>query len=388
MAYIEGNQKGEVNAMKNNSALQSILQAYVDQGEIAGIALRVRFRDEIVFDDSYGYADIEMKRKVSKDTIFRLASMTKPIIAIGIMILVEEGKLRLDDPLSSYLSSYSNMHVEGSNHDCGKPITIRTMLNHSSGMGERPGSSEKIMEIFEQPDTLEKRVEKLSGIELDFEPGTDTGYSALWAYEVLGRIIEIVSELELDTFLRKKIFEPLGITDIIYTLTEEQVSRMAKLYEYNNGSLLDVTQSDVMWKSITHYKNYYSGTAGLKGSIAAYDQFVRMLFGKGSVEGKQIVSKQSMSELLRNSGPADKFIADGIYWGLGMIVFGKREETGRFVGEGSFGWSGAYGTHFYVDPAHELQMVLMVNRSNIGGADSYISKELERYVYRTFVKEI
>ena len=148
MAYIEGNQKGEVNAMKNNSALQSILQAYVDQGEIAGIALRVRFRDEIVFDDSFGYADIEMKRKVSKDRIFRLASMRKPLIALGIMILVDEGKLRLDDPLSSYLSSYSNMHVEGSNHDCGKPITIRTMLNHSSGMGERPGSSEKNMEVL------------------------------------------------------------------------------------------------------------------------------------------------------------------------------------------------------------------------------------------------
>lgn len=391
-----------------------MLNQYVNNNEIAGASLIVRKDGEIVCQTDCGYADIENKVPVTDQTMFRLASMTKPVISVAAMILVEQRKLSLTDNISDYLPSYKNMMVpdkvigfeELYQADPENPfgpkaaaavlkdinfipaknqITILDLLNHSSGMGQGAVSMGPAMSIMLPGDTLAERVEKFAGIALDFEPGTMTGYSAAVAYEVLGRIIEIVSGLDLNTFLYTYLFKPLGITDMSYSLTEEQIKRIPRIYESTEGKLIDVTDTEAGWKTVNPLVNgYYSGSAGLLGSLEEYDKFAQMLYHNGELNGVRILKEETVKQMVTESSNHHKPFFAGTVWGLGMVVFGDLSETNRYVGKGSFGWSGAYGTHFYVDPINKLTTVLMLNRSNMGGADSYISKRLEEVIYQEY----
>ena len=335
--------------------------------------------------------------------------MTKPIIAVNIMQYVERGVLSLDDEITKYLPQFNNLFVSEkliSPEDADETglkvkdevlrsiklvpaernIKILDLLNHTSGMGQGLLGSGFILDHCSAEDTLSDRLNIYSEAPCDFQPGTGTGYSAMAGFDILGAILEIVSGKDLESCLVENILKPLGIKDIAFLLNHEQEDRLSRLYEYSNGNLIDTTDTDFLWnlfRSIPGKR--YSACAGLYGTLETYDRFARMLLGRGEIDGVRLLEEKTVQLM---STPSTKHEKDpGCRWGLGMLIWGDRINTGRYLEEGTFGWSGAFGTHFYIDPKNNMTVVIMLNRSNIDGEWSYISKEISDIVYQTYVEK-
>lgn len=373
-------------SMVENDAVRKLLMSNIEQKRIAGASVLIRKNGRIVCDSYYGYANIEKEKSLSCDSIFRLASMTKPIMAIAIMKLQEEGKLDIHDKISHYLPEFSKKKI------AGREITILDILNHSSGLGQTPYSTDLYENKVRPENTLPDRVRLISELPLDFQPGEQTGYSPSVAYEVLGRIIEISSNRNLQDFIQTNVCEPLGCKDLSFRLTQEQNHRLVQLYEYRNGGLKNVSDTEPFWKLISSSSSdYCSGSAGLLGTIHSYDRIVQMLAKDGiTPEGTQYLTKESVRLLSSESAEKHMEMNPGVVLGLGMAIFQTPEKAGRKLGKGTFGWSGAYGTHFFIDKERKLTVILGVNLSNIGGADSFLSRELENVIaeeYAYFGKE-
>jgi CubicO group peptidase (beta-lactamase class C family) len=392
----------ELNYMSIKNEMDALLQKRKFSGY--GVSIRQNGRDIVrVFG---GERDIAQSLPMAGNTIVRLASMTKPVIAVGAMILSDRGLLSIDDRIDRYLPEFSrmeaadkylsfmdvyepdpdnplvpkfradalmNIHVEPAR----KPITIEDILRHRSGMGQGPFSA-SILEKSDRPGmTLEERVKLFSTLPLDFQPGAFTGYSPAVAFDVLGRIIEIVSGEDLNSFIRKYICDPLEITDLGFDLTEEQLQRLSRLYESGPDGLTDATDSDHGWQLVDPLPTgYYSGSAGLLGSLDAYDRFVQMLAGKGIYGSKRILIESTVQAMTSEASGPDMF--PGLFWGLGMSVRKDPQLAGSPLSAGSYGWSGAYGTHFFIDPVKALTGVMVMQVSNIGGAGSPVIPVFER----------
>lgn len=389
-----------------------VLKKYVDQNKIPGAVILIRKDGEILCEEELGLADIAGKKFISKNTILRLASMTKPIIGIAVMQLIEEKKMDLYDEVSLYIPQFTNMRVCISNLTDGfyKPdpnnpmgkralqediknmryvpsrrnITIFDLLNHCSGLGMGEIGKTLAENFQDGSDTLVERAKKYANLPLDFQPGTGSGYSEIVGFDVLAAIIEIVSGEDINSYLHKHIFEPLDIKDISYKLDEEQLLRLARLYEYNlKGELIDVTDTSEFWRNVNPLVNkYYSGAAGLFGTVKDYEKITHMLLNKGILNGVRILETETVEKMAGINISHDSVMAPGTYWGLSMLVFDKPAQYNSSVAPGSFGWSGAFGTHFWIDWKNNLDVVLGINRSNIGGADSPVSREIETAVYR------
>lgn len=390
--------------------IKNRMQRYLEEHRFAGATVLVREKGKEELSVCFGKRDIERGLPVSEKTIFRLASMTKPVIAVAAMILTEQGKWKLDDPVKKYLPAFQNQkaankmvgfmdiyeadpenplvskyHPEKLKDIClvslERPVTIRDILGHCSGMGQGPFSNQIYQQKAVPGQTLEERVNIIGGIPLDFQPGSFASYSAAVAFDVLGRLIEIVSEEDLDTFIRKHICEPLAIQDMGFRLTEEQLERVARIYEAKDGILADVTETDKFWKMVNPLADgYFSGSAGMFGSLEAYDRFVQMLAKGGELDGVRILKPETVLSMSQRSVEYCLEMSPGIVWGLGMIVHENPAKSGRKVSKGTFGWSGAYGTHFFIDPVRQITAVMMMSVSNIGGADSDIARQLENDV--------
>lgn len=396
--------------------IQSInyeMEKYIQTNEMAGAALIVRRYGDEVYRNKWGYADIEKKQQVEYDTIYRLASMTKPITSVAIMQLVEQGKMRLDDSISEYLRGFDKPRVfalelmedgkykSDSSYPAGlsiaellkimkyiparRQVTIRDLLSHSSGMGMGPLGLEFASKLIDKNDNLERRVNRWSKLPLDFQPGTKTGYSAIVGFDILGRIVEVVSGLNYQDYLRKKIFEPLGIKDISFQLTNEQLARRAKLYCSEDGKHVLVQEGDELWKEINpEIAGYYSGAAGLSGSIEDYDKFTTMLANRGAFNGVRILNKETVASIQNRGAKKQLNSSPGSYWGLGMRVFAQPELDNLKVAPGTYGWSGAYGTHMFIHPGTGISATFVMNRTNIGGASSPIARKVEELVFGIF----
>ncbi len=392
-----------------------LLEKLILNSEIAGAGLIVRRNghEEIRFVD--GYSDVASQKKTTIDTVYHLASMTKPITAIAAMQLVEKGQLSVMDPIDKYLPEFGEMLVSDRligfgdcyNADPDNPmmavmiqdemnkvkmikaknkILIRDLLNHSSGLGMGVVSNEAVMNCFGEDDNLRERVEKFAETPLDFEPGTMTGYSAVVAFDVLGRIIEIISGDDLDTYFKKFIFNPMGIKDMGFIMDASQRTRLSCIYKKVDDEMIEDESADSFIRMLDASINgYYSGAGGLFGTLAEYDKIVQMLLNRGVYEEVRIIGQETLELMVQESATHSKELMPGVVWGLGMAVFGNEEETKRSVSKGSYGWSGAFGTHFYVDPLNNIGATLVLQRSDLGGADSYISRELEASIYETFI---
>ncbi len=389
---------------------KKVFQDYLEEKKFAGVNMLVRKDGKEVFRYKNGLRDVDNNLPVEYDTIFRLASMTKPVVAVAALILSDRKQLGLDDEIAKYIPAFS--HMQAADRLVGfmdiyeadpenpmipryrpekldgielipveNPITIRDILGHCSGMGHGPYSCILYEKGLRPDQTLEERVNWIAEVPLDFQPGTHTGYSAGVAFEVLGRIVEIVSGKDLNTFVQDEICRPLGIKDLGYQLDNRQISRISRIYEAKDGRLKDVTETDASWKTVNPLTNgYFSGSAGMFGSLEAYDRFAAMLAGGGVLDGVRILKEETVKRIGTNSSDRHLMMEPGIGWGLGMIVHENTEASGRKVSVGSFGWSGAYGTHFFVDPVKCISAVMMMSVSNIGGANSPIAKVFENCV--------
>ena len=371
----------------NFSALRAAYRAHnekrVNERYCMGSICGVWSKEGELWRDSVGFADLAGTRRITGNTVFRMASMTKPITATAFMQTVERGKITLDTPIAAVLPEYEHMRVAHgisggrvlSSYVAPTLITPRHLLSHSSGMG--CGSVGALQEkSIDRSRSLAAVVRAYAEGFLDFEPETNVKYSALWAFDVLARLVELLSDMPYEEYLKKYIFAPLGMVDTTYYPNDGQVERCA--------DFLERTSTGLVPRSIFPREGFLglgSGTvcggAGLFSTLDDYSRFAQMLLHEGCFEGAQILTPFSVKQMAEHQ---EIFTSRGRVenpFGLGMRVCGEPCET-QPLPKGSFGWSGAFGTHFWVDPENGLVCIYLMNLANGGGSDEEAAKEFER----------
>ena len=338
------------------------MQQFVDVGEISGAVTLVALDGQIIHLEAVGLADIEADRPMQKDTIFRIASMTKPISATAVMILAEEGKLSIDDPVSKYIPSFGNVTLKES--DMKPVITIRHLITHTAGL-DRPERREG----EPRPNwTLEETADRLAALPLKFEPGTSWEYSS--GVTICGRIIEVVSGKPYDVFVGERILGPLGMNDTTFEPDSAQRARTAKVYQPSeeDGSLV---VSKRLFTSEPGAKRTPSPSGGLYSTATDMARFYQMILNGGEIDGKRIISESSVKAMITNqTGDLAVGFTPVNCWGLGWCIVRKPSGVTGMLSPGTFGHGGAYGTQGWVDPERRAIFVLMIQGSELGNTDA------------------
>ncbi len=391
------------NAVKLAVAQES-LERRIREGALAGAAFLVSRGGRTALSAVQGYADIEKGLRLQKDSIFRLASMTKPIIAVAVMTLAEQGKIRLEDPLGKYIPEFANdfyvavpnVRTDIAAYDpdpdapagsipddipsyslepATRPITVRDLLTHSCGLGQGAVGFREL-QMPGPGATLSVHIPTWANVPLDFQPGSRTGYSPIAAFDILGRLVEIASGLPLNLYLQRALLQPLGMRDTTFAPSKEQRARTVALYESTGGELRRSADQNPFI-----HPTYYSGAGGLLGTLEDYCRFAKMLAEEGEFEGKRILNAMTVREMASPQLPNGiEGFPEWQTWGLGMRVVIEGESPETPLSTGSFGWSGAWGTHFWIDPSKDLFAVLMINLANAGGSEAETAREFESAV--------
>jgi len=331
---------------------------------------------------------------------------------VGILKLMDQGLLALDDPLSKFLPQFKNMQVCADKRYAFKPgmnmisllpkllffrmgkvkaipadreITIRDLLSHSSGLAQGVVGLIAMMKDKSVRESLSQQADIFGNYVLDFQPGTGTGYSPLAGFDMLTRVIEVVSGMDAASFFQKEIFSPLEMADSTFWPTEAQKSRLVHAYKRKKGNLVDVTGTKDDMNGMLHRgPGYIAGCGGLFSTLTDYDRFVQMLANGGTYKGNVILKPETV-ELMHTEAPAMHLEPDpGQVWGLGVKIRQDPEKGKLPVTAGTYGWSGAFGTHFFISPADNLSCVWVTNRTDLGGSGSYISAKIEELVFSGF----
>jgi CubicO group peptidase (beta-lactamase class C family) len=377
--------------------IQQYLQRRIDAGEMTGASAVVLRKGKVVYQTYQGVMDLESKKPVTADTMFRIASMTKPVTSIALMMMIEEGKVHLNDPVSRYIPEFKSLKVAiatgqpapaAANGGRGgappfytmpltREVTIKDLLTHVSGLASGTLSNSTVQAIArKQGETLAQYIPRLGSTALEFQPGTRWAYSAQAGHDTLGRIVEIASGLPLDKFFQTRIFDPLGMKDIAFWPTDANWPRVASVYILQQGKLNKNASPNGMSSNV-----YFMGSGGLISTPLDYLPFGAMLANNGSLNGKQILGKKTV-EMLRSMHVPDSLPgrAAGEGYGLGVRVVTDHAKNGTMLSDGTFGWSGVYGTHFFVDPVENLVGVLMVQTAN-----QEVNRDFENLVAQSII---
>jgi CubicO group peptidase (beta-lactamase class C family) len=370
-----------------------VVKKAIDAGEVAGVVTLVARRGQIVHFDAQGYADLASKRPMRTDNIFRLASMGKPITAVAVMMLVEEGKIRLNDPVAQYIPEFKGLTkvavpkpggAEGAYDlvDVSRPITVRDLLTHgsglmSNGLGQRSAgdSTQRAPE-----DTLATYIPKLGSVPLDFQPGTLWRYSGLAGFDVLSRIVEIVSGQPYDRWLEEHLFAPLGMPDSGFHFTGRQAERVATIYTRRPGESLQPNPNQALSAV------YFSGAGGLATSPEDYLQFAQMLLNGGELGGKRLLGPRTVDLMVANhtgdmvNGQFGR-PARGMGFGLGMQTVLDPVAAELAVSQGAFSWPGGSGVSFWVEPKEALVSIYMIQ----GGSGADLRRAYEMAIRQAIV---
>lgn len=340
------------------------MKSFVARGRAAGIVTLLAHRGKILQLSAIGVQDLESKTPMKEDTIFQIASMTKPITCVGVMILAEDGLLAITDPVEKFLPAFAKLQIrekkEGEDLEevrkPKRPITIRDLMTHTSGMGS--GYPEDFKDLFDKRDRpLAEAVDAFPTRYLDFEPGTKWSYSNM-GIATLGRIIEIVSGKSYEAFLDERIFKPLGMNDSYFFVPESLRSRIATIYRLEGEKL---SKADVDLYRIG--AKYPAPEAGLYSTAQDLFRFYQMMLGGGALDGKQILSKASVELMTRvHTGDLKAGFSPGIGYGLGWAVVRNVEGMFRLNSIGTYGHGGLYHTYGFVDPQKELIGVILMQR--------------------------
>ena len=352
--------------------MDDMLNKLIQSNRIPGCGLKVRKNGELVYDKCLGLYDVEKEKAVTERTIYRMASMTKLIIAVSIMHLTEEGVLSLNDNLVKFFPHYPEEK---------KRVRIRHLLNHSSSLGQLQPRNDFYDQNFAPEDLLEERVDKWADMPFDCELGESADYGAIVNFDILGRIIEIVTGENLDAWLKKNIFHPLGMMDTGYFLTEEQKIRKAPIYISTDGKRVLPFDNDPLIQAVTSDFGYCSGAGGIFSTLYDYDRFTTMLVNGGKLDDVRIISEKSLDLMRTPNQITDKECRPGCPWGLGFMVFIHPEKANMDVAPGTFGWSGAFGTHMFVQKEMGISATFVVSMGDLQGAESFISRNIEKIVF-------
>lgn len=347
--------------------VSELMQQNINAGNISGAVTLVARRGRIAHLEAQGVMDLESGRPMTEDTYFRLASMSKPVGGMAIMMLMEEGKVRLDDPVSDFLPSFKNPVVavaRTQNPDDGyytvpaaREVTIKDLLTHTSGVMSGQFSNSEGRELSAvRHDAGLAWVDELGKAPLEFQPGSRWAYSALAGFDVLSRVVEIASGQNFNDFLRGRVFAPLGMDDTFFWPNADQRQNLVASYILGDDGLQLRNNPDSMSSPV-----YYSAAGGLMSSAESYAQFGMLLAGGGALNDTRLLGTRTM-EVMRSVWIPDTLPGrnPGEGYGLSVRVVTDPVAMGSFLNEGTFGWSGAYGTHLMVDPEEELVALMFI----------------------------
>src|SRR5580704_6904292 len=367
--------------------IHQMIQRHIDAGDITGAVTLVARKGQIAWVDAAGVMDLETKAPMKRDSLFRMASMTKPVIGTAMMMMLEEGKVSLSDPVSKFIPEFKNMKVGilqspggrgGGAAGAAPPkyymvpadreLTIKELLTHTSGLVAGPMGQNAVAPLRRKPEeTLADFIPRLAQTPLEFQPGARWMYSASDGFDPLGRIIEVASG------------KPLNMPDTHHYPTDAQLSRLAGVYQKRDNALV---KSPLAQSLSMSSKVYFASGGGLISTVDDYSHFAQMLANGGEFNGHRLLSPRTVKYMasvhipytLPGRTPGEAF-------GLTVRVIQDANAGEIRISDGSFGWSGVYGTHFWVDPKEEIVAVMMCQTS-IGP----MRTEFENAVMQAIVK--
>jgi CubicO group peptidase (beta-lactamase class C family) len=362
--------------------LSRVLQESVDQSRVPGLVALVARDGKVFYHRAFGKLDLQAGTPMPLDAIFRVASQTKAVTAVAVMILQEEGKLLIDDPVSKYIPEFaaSRVAVPAPGPDARgystvplkRPITIRDLLTHTSGISYGNGSAKEAWAaagitgwfLADKDVPVGDVIRKLAGLPLDAQPGEKYIYG--YNMDVLGYLVEVVSGMSLADFIEKRITAPLGMTDTHFFLPESKLGRFTPVYGIDERGFLKLMESPRDSLYVKGPRKCYAGGAGLLATAEDYARFLLMLQNGGRLGGVRILSPKTV-ELMTVDHVGSLYGQQG--FGLGFWVTDRLGRNGQPGTVGSFGWGGAYHTTYWVDPVEKLVCVLMTQLLPAGGSD-------------------
>ena len=371
------------NRVKEN--IEKRILSDVESGRVGGAQVCVKQKGEIVYENCFGRAAED--RELTPDTVFRLASMTKPITGVAIMKQIERGLVSLDDPLDKFIPEYAEMDIAELDENqnivikgkAKEKVRILHLLTHSSGIecGVLGGKVATIIPQSKRTD-LKTITDAYASQPIAFEPYTAQAYSGCLGFDLLARVVEITSGMAYNEFVQKEIFEPLGMTDTTFTPTEEQWGRMISMHNFKDGkAIFHPVDKGTIFGGLP--LSYFCGGAGLASTVKDYMKFADMLLARGmTADGKQLIDG-ALIDRMHIPSISEQIMPGNQIWGLSMRIITK--DSYHRLPTNCYGWSGAYGTHFWVDPENEITAVYMKNSQYDGGSGALTAARFEEDVY-------
>lgn len=379
--------------------IDSVMQRHIAGHNIAGAVTLVVRKGRVAHLEAHGFLDVEGRKPMPKDAIFRVWSMTKPVAGAAILMLMEEGKVRLNDPVSLFIPQFKGMKVavaQGRTATMApdapstfytipaqREITVQDLLTHVSGLASGPVSNSEAAKIRNAySGKIADSIPKLGATPLEFQPGSRWSYSAGAAFDTLGLIVEVASGLPFEQFLQQRIFNPLGLKDTSFHPPASQLSRIATAYHRNDGPM---TRLDAKARMLNLYGPEYSaGAGGLYSTAEEYATFAQMLLNGGEWNGKRLLSPKTV-ELMSSIFVGDTVPgrSPGRAFGLSVQVISDPVAAGQRVSKGSYGWDGAFGTHFWIDPKEKIVGVMMIQTDN---PNRQVDRDFENAVFQSIVE--
>jgi CubicO group peptidase (beta-lactamase class C family) len=355
--------------------LASGMKELVDQGKLAGAVTMVSRHGKVVEFDATGKRDIAANAPMQKDSIFRIYSMSKPITGVAMMILFEEGKWQLNDPVAKYIPEFAKLKVYGTDannnvvmKDQTHPVTMRELMSHSGGFTYGFFSNTAVdklqleADVLNPNNTLDEFIKRVAKLPLNSQPGTEWHYSI--SVDIQGYIVQKLSGMPFEEFLEKRIFKPLGMVDTGFYVPKEKLNRFAEFYSYDkDGKMQVVGPHDGLNHDFAAKPALSSGGGGLVSTTSDYMRFCQMLLNGGQLDGVRILSPLTV-ELMRTNvlAPTVPILAPGAGFGLDFAIYTDPAAAGGYYGKGSFWWGGAAGTWFWIDPVNDLIVVGMIQQ--------------------------
>ena len=357
----------------------------IASGRVGGASVIVKQEGKVVYQNCFGQAD--SGKPLTESAIFRLASLTKPITTAAILKQVDRGLVSIDDPIEKFIPEFADIEI-GTLDEGGEIVIVRkatekikilNLLNHTSGVGSLELGDKLFTKLLpDEKVNLKSIANAYAKLPLAFEPGSMTAYSPLIAFDLLARVVEITSGKAYDQFLKEELFEPLGMVDTTFVPTDEQWGRMVNLHNLEDGkpSFLPLDKCHTMSDLPL---TYFCGGASLVSTVNDYSRFAEMLLAEGrTADGTQLISSELIKKM-QTPSLSDQIMPGPQKWGLGVRVITGADYI--LLPVGSFGWSGAYGAHMWVDPENQITAVYMKNSLYDGGAGALTAAHFEEDVY-------
>jgi CubicO group peptidase (beta-lactamase class C family) len=358
--------------------LRSGMKELVDQGRLAGVVTMVSRHGKVVEFDAAGKRDIAANAPMQKDSIFRIYSMSKPITGVAMMMLFEEGKWQLNDPVAKYIPEFAKLKVystDANNNvvmkDQVHPVTMRELMSHSGGFTYGVFSNTAVDKLMLEADlmnpnnTLDEFIKRVAKLPLNAQPGSEWHYSI--SVDIQGYIVQKLSGMPFEEFLEKRIFKPLGMVDTAFYVPKEKLNRFAGFYDYDkDGKLQAIGEKNFLNHDFSAKPALSSGGGGLVSTATDYMRFCQMMLNGGQLDGVRILSPLSV-ELMRTNvlapmTPSAAILAPGAGFGLDFAIYTDPIAAGGYYGKGTYYWSGAAGTWFWIDPVNDLIVLGMIQQ--------------------------